>query len=217
MSAAEFGRTHSIGIERSNPVAAVAAMERAVVASVELVHAPGAVAAVTHAPTVEVARPSRRRTLGIGLGMGAAVIVAVIVIAALGSSPNERRDARSAPTADLVHVVSAPAAVEAAPPRAAPAEPLPAAPPPAVPAKAVPPPAAAPAPARSATPAAATGAPARAEPTPVRPALAADPAPAARPSATREPAHPARPASPPRPAPARPLTYDPDALFLPKQ
>jgi hypothetical protein len=179
------------------------------------------IAAAARVPSADAApRPSRRRTLRIGLGvLGAAVLSGVILMTALGSSRGEaRRDPRSArpAAADLVHAVSEPPppAAEVASPRAVAPSPAgrspssPAAAPPAKPATAA---AAEPALANPATPAA------RTERALARPAAGGDSPAPARSSAPREPARAAKPASPPRAAPARPLSYDPDALFLPKQ
>jgi hypothetical protein len=188
-------------------------------ASVDTASSTPAIAAVPIAPTAEAAcvpttdvaaRPIGRHIRRIALGLlGAAVLGGAIVLGALGApADGARTGSRSAlpAAADLVHAVSdrPPPVVEVAPSRAAaPPRAASVAPPP----PATPSPPAAP-PAKPATSAAAAGV--------AKPAPPATTAPARTDSATREPPR-ARPASPPRPTPARPLTYDPDALFLPKQ
>jgi hypothetical protein len=155
------------------------------------------------------ARITRPRSMRVGLGLlGAAVLGGAILGAALGLSRNEaRRDPPSAlpAAANLVHAVSGPPApaVEAAAPAPSAPPPAPSAPPSAN--------------AKPATPAPAAGAPPRPDsPTPARAGATSDPSSPVKSSATRETVRAAKPASPPRAAPAKPLTYDPDALFLPK-
>ncbi|HEX3758197.1 MAG TPA: hypothetical protein VHW23_05805 [Kofleriaceae bacterium] len=163
-----------------------------------------------------IERVSRWRSRSVRLGLlGAAVVGAALLVVALRSSRGAPHPAQPA-AADLVHAVS-PAAVDVAPPAA---PPRPAASPRVVEVAA--PEAATPAAPTPAPPAPAAVKPAPPVPVAARPATPPAPAhaasaPPARPSPPREPARPAKSASPPRAAPARPLTYDPDALFLPKQ
>lgn len=165
----------------------------------------------------------RRARIGIGV-IGAAVIGAAIVVVAIGLSSGEARrlpPASLGPAAASLHTAPPPALpppsasehlMPAPAPRTAefPAAPLPAAEVAAQPATAL-------APAKPPLPRATEAAPPRSGSPPPEPAQLranVDASSPARGDSTREPARVAKPATQPRTAPAKRLTYDPNALFL---